>query len=198
MNLYNFYKQYNELVNTEVILSFTKQMASALKFLHRLFIIHADLKPENIMITNIYEKKFKLIDMGSCVIKSSSKRINFYIVSRYYRAPELVYEKQFNEKIDMWSLGCIIFELFTDTPLFYAKNNVYLKEILYGFGFSKNVMKKLNGSKEYNINSVLIKTRIVEMLIFLLEFNTSKRFSAQQCLDHRLLLDIHDPFYTSC
>ena len=45
MNLYNYYKQYNEYITLDIILSFTKQI-SWLRFLHSLFIIHADLKPK--------------------------------------------------------------------------------------------------------------------------------------------------------
>ena len=188
MNLFNYYKQYNEHITFKCILSFSKQIASALDFLHSLFLIHADIKPENIMISDTYEQKFKIIDMGSCIINDNNKKTNFYVVSRYYRAPELVYHNQFNEKIDIWALGCVIYEMFTYTPLFYAKNTFYLREILYTFDFNTNLMNKLKYSKNYYNNTLLIKTCIVDFLIFLLECDHQKRFSAKQCLDHKLLL----------
>lgn len=184
VNLYNYYKQY--LLSLDIILSFSKQISYGLDFLHKLFIIHADIKPENIMITNLNEKKIKIIDFGSSIINDTKKKTHFYIVSRYYRAPEIIYKKQFNEKIDMWSLGCIIFELFTNEPLFYCKNNHNLKQIFTMFEFKTDVVSKLNFSKHFYENSILIQTSILDLLIFLLEFDYTKRFTAYQCLNHRL------------
>lgn len=58
----------------------------------------------------------KLIDLGSSCFES--QRIYSYIQSRFYRAPEVILGISYNTAIDTWSLGCVLFELFTGIPLF--------------------------------------------------------------------------------
>jgi serine/threonine protein kinase len=57
---------------------------------------------------------------ASKVLDKSEKRMNTpYVVSRYYRAPELILgSNHYDESIDVWAAGCILFELITRTPLF--------------------------------------------------------------------------------
>ena len=94
--------------------------------MHALGISHRDLKPENILLK--YVTTFgqtstivKIADLGaSKVLDKSEKRMNTpYVVSRYYRAPELILgSNHYDESIDVWAAGCILFELITRTPLF--------------------------------------------------------------------------------
>lgn len=86
--------------------------------MHTHGICHRDLKPENILL-----KKgiVKIADLGtSKVLDLNFTRMNTpYVVSRYYRAPELILGSQWYDfSIDMWATGCILFELLTLTPLF--------------------------------------------------------------------------------
>lgn len=79
----------------------------------QLGLIHADLKPENIMLVDPARQPFrvKVIDFGSA--SHVSKAVcSTYLQSRYYRAPEIILGLPFCESIDMWSLGCVIAELF--------------------------------------------------------------------------------------
>ena len=81
--------------------------------------IHADLKPENIMLCDPVRQPFrvKVIDFGSA--SHVSKAVcSTYLQSRYYRAPEIILGLPFCEAIDMWSLGCVIAELFLGWPLY--------------------------------------------------------------------------------
>ena len=66
-------------------------------------------------------KIFKIIDLGSSFDKDMVYN-KTYIQSRYYRSPEILLGYTFNEKIDIWSLGCIIIELITSKPIFNGKN----------------------------------------------------------------------------
>ena len=95
------------------------QVLTALLKLKQLGLIHADLKPENIMLVDPVRQPYrvKVIDFGSA--SHVSKAIcNTYLQSRYYRAPEIILGLPFCEAIDMWSLGCVVAELFLGWPLY--------------------------------------------------------------------------------
>ena len=102
-----------------------KEIFLALAFLRngREKIIHGDLKPENILFKNNIDFDIVIADFGLSEILKRDYIYDYNKVyqSRYYRAPEIIYNIPFNEKIDVWSVGCIIFELLEDKPLFYSK-----------------------------------------------------------------------------
>jgi serine/threonine protein kinase len=83
---------------------------------HSLGIIHCDLKPENILIKSYSKCDVKLIDFGSSCFKTD--HLTSYIQSRSYRAPEVMLGLPYDAKIDIWSFGCIVSELFTGRVLF--------------------------------------------------------------------------------
>uniref|UniRef100_A0A671K8K4 Homeodomain-interacting protein kinase 3-like n=1 Tax=Sinocyclocheilus anshuiensis TaxID=1608454 RepID=A0A671K8K4_9TELE len=119
-NLYDFLKQ-NKFspLPLKVIRPILQQVATALKKLKGMRLIHADLKPENIMLVDPVRQPYrvKVIDFGSA--SHVSKAVcSTYLQSRYYRAPEIILGLPFWEAIDMWSLGCVIAELFLGWPLY--------------------------------------------------------------------------------
>lgn len=106
------------------------QIFSALNYLHSNNIVHCDLKPENIL----YERSsgiVKIADLGSAQFFSENESNNTYIVSRFYRAPELLIDaKHYGPAIDIWSTGCIIVEMLTGHTLFKGSDsNEQLKSI---------------------------------------------------------------------
>jgi serine/threonine protein kinase len=183
LNLYNFYKQYPEKINNNLICSFTKQILEGLEFIHSLFIIHADLKPENVMTTNLKENHIKLIDFGSSIINGTEKHTHFYIVSRYYRAPELVYKRQFDEKIDIWSVGCILYELIVFKPLFYARNTEMLKMLMTSLSYEKKFIKYIQRNQLFDNLSIREQMYLGDVFYNTLEYDFKKRLSAKQCLE---------------
>nr|XP_019942967.1 PREDICTED: homeodomain-interacting protein kinase 1-like isoform X1 [Paralichthys olivaceus] len=85
-----------------------QQLATALNHLKAAGIIHADLKPENVMLVNHLQEPYrvKIIDFGlACNILAA--RTGSYIQSRFFRSPEIILGYPFTEAIDMWSLGCM-------------------------------------------------------------------------------------------
>ena len=79
-------------------------------------IIHCDLKPENIVFRNEISKNVKVIDFGSATFIGDSDYD--YLQTRPYRAPEVAFGSNYDFMADMWSLGCIIYELVTSRVLF--------------------------------------------------------------------------------
>ena len=121
-NLYDFLKQNTfQPLQLKYIRPILSQVLTALQKLKHLGLIHADLKPENIMLVDPARQPFrvKVIDFGSA--SYVSKTVNpgsTYLQSRYYRAPEILLGLPFSEVIDMWSLGCVTAELFLGWPLY--------------------------------------------------------------------------------
>ena len=120
-NLYEFYK-FNRENESEHYFTvgrlqrITKQILTALDFIHSLSLIHCDLKPENILVKSYSRCEVKVIDFGSsCFIHD---HLSSYVQSRSYRAPEVILGCKYDYKIDIWSLGCILFELYTGYVLF--------------------------------------------------------------------------------
>ncbi|XP_005108053.1 homeodomain-interacting protein kinase 2 [Aplysia californica] len=119
-NLYDFLKQNKfQPLPLKYIRPITYQVLHALGKLKELGLIHADLKPENIMLVDPvrFPYRVKVIDFGSASHVSKALP-STYLQSRYYRAPEILLGLPFCEAIDMWSLGCVIAELFLGWPLY--------------------------------------------------------------------------------
>lgn len=93
-----------------------KQVLTSLNYVHSLRLIHCDLKPENILIRSYSRCEVKVIDFGSsCFVDD---HLSSYVQSRSYRAPEVMLGLPYDQKIDLWSLGCILAELWTGYVLF--------------------------------------------------------------------------------
>ena len=86
-------------------------------------VIHCDLKPENIMVKEKGKSGIKIIDFGNACF--SNRKMYKYVQSRHYRAPEVIMELPYTTQIDMWSLGCMLYELhFRGEPLFKTEDAV--------------------------------------------------------------------------
>lgn len=97
------------------------QILKGLKIIHSKGIAHRDLKPENVLLSD--EGIIKICDFGSSKQIDPSGKNTPYIVSRYYRAPELILcVTKYTTAIDIWAVGCILAEMFTLNPLFKGKS----------------------------------------------------------------------------
>ena len=115
-------------INIKAIRSYAQQMFFALSHLKKCQILHADLKPDNILVS---EKRnlVKICDLGTATFADDAE-VTPYLVSRFYRAPEVILGMPFDYAIDMWSIGCTLFELYTGRILFAgADNNQMLRVI---------------------------------------------------------------------
>jgi fused-like protein len=102
----------------EEIKNYLRQIVSALFYLDSNRIVHRDLKPQNILIR---DGIVKLCDFGFAR-KMSPATICLHSLkgTPLYIAPEIISEKPYNHKIDIWSLGIILYELSTGIPPFHA------------------------------------------------------------------------------
>lgn len=100
------------------------QVCRSLAYIHSLGICHRDIKPQNLLL-NTRNHEVKLCDFGSAKILVKGEPNVAYICSRYYRAPELVFEAtEYTTAIDVWSLGCVMAELLLGNPLFPGESGV--------------------------------------------------------------------------
>lgn len=117
VNLYELIKQ-NQFrgLSMNLVRVFATQLLNAMTVLNEAKIIHCDLKPENILLKNLETPNIKVIDFGSACHERQT--VYTYIQSRFYRSPEVLLGLPYSASIDIWSLGCIVAELFLGLPLF--------------------------------------------------------------------------------
>lgn len=121
MNLYEFIKSNSfRGFSLKLIRRFTKQLLSSLLLLKQHRVIHCDLKPENVLLAHPMHSEIKVIDFGSSCFEN--EKVYTYIQSRFYRSPEVILGMTYGMPIDMWSIGCILAELFTGYPIFPGEN----------------------------------------------------------------------------
>ncbi|MBN3271162.1 CDKL1 protein, partial [Polyodon spathula] len=95
-----------------------------LYFEKRMFCIHRDVKPENILITR--QQVIKLCDFGFArILTGPCDYYTDYVATRWYRAPELlVGDTQYGPPVDVWAIGCVFAELLSGVPLWPGKSDV--------------------------------------------------------------------------
>ncbi|XP_055644194.1 dual specificity tyrosine-phosphorylation-regulated kinase 2 isoform X6 [Toxorhynchites rutilus septentrionalis] len=123
LNLYELIKKNNyQGFSLSLIRRFCNSIVKCLRLLYQENIIHCDLKPENVLLKQRGSSLIKVIDFGSSCY--SHRKVYTYIQSRFYRSPEVILGLSYGTPIDMWSLGCILAELYTGYPLFPGENEV--------------------------------------------------------------------------
>ncbi|ORX54989.1 kinase-like protein [Hesseltinella vesiculosa] len=112
---------------------FAKQLLTSVAFLHDLKLIHTDLKPENILLVSqtchmdnksrvLDNTEIRLIDFGSATFEQDYHAS--VVCTRHYRAPEIILGSGWSYPCDIWSVGCILVELFTGEALFHTHENL--------------------------------------------------------------------------
>ena len=122
----NDHKNSNDLIQKDIIYHIIIELCNGIKEIHKNKLIHRDLKPDNIFLTS--ELKVKIGDFG---ISKQLNNINEYaktqVGTMIYMAPEIIKGIKYNNKVDIWSLGCIIHELCT---LNFCFNSSSIKELI--------------------------------------------------------------------
>ena len=226
-----FHQKINKDIPIQKIKKISKQLLLALNFIHKKYIVHRDLTPENILLTK--DENIKICDFGSSkIIKNFSKdshqnyysndneSINIikstpYTVSRFYRAPELFFGKcDYNSKIDIFSIGLIIGELFTLKTLFKGVdegmqileyiNVLGMPDLNYLNQFNmpkcfKQFLKNYKPKKIFSLEEILKVNKTCnkkdieeacDLLYNMLNWDYNERFSAEDCLKHKFFEDV--------
>ncbi|KAK0621742.1 hypothetical protein B0T17DRAFT_494869 [Bombardia bombarda] len=136
LNLREVLKKFgnNVGINMNATRAYAYQIFLALGHMRKCSIIHADLKPDNILV-NENRNVLKICDLGTAIDRSdaatASTEITPYLVSRFYRAPEIILGLPYDYAIDVWSIGCTLYELYTGKILFTGdSNNQMLRNIM--------------------------------------------------------------------
>jgi serine/threonine-protein kinase PRP4 len=123
--------------------TYAKQMFVGLQHLQNCQVIHLDLKPDNVLVSPD-KKTIKLADFGTAVDKRDQVERTEYLVSRFYRAPEIILGMEIGYPCDMWAVACTVYELWTGKILFPGRsNNQMIKAFMDCLGWpSEKLLKK--------------------------------------------------------
>ncbi|KAM5340935.1 MAPK/MAK/MRK overlapping kinase isoform 4-T5 [Glossophaga mutica] len=121
MNIYELIRGRRRPLSERRVARYMYQLCRALDHVHRNGIFHRDVKPENILIKDV----LKLGDFGSCRSVYAKQPHTEYISTRWYRAPEcLLTDGCYSYKMDLWSAGCVLYEIASLQPLFPGANEL--------------------------------------------------------------------------
>ena len=159
-------------ISSQVVASLMKDIISAVYFLHNMNppIIHRDIKPENVLLTE--KLTAKLTDFGwSNYIQEDEKRTTV-CGTPIYLAPEIIKEKGHDEKVDIWCIGVLLFELSTGTVPF-PGNDIETLE--------SNILKlKIQWPKDINIDAKNLISKILKL-------DPNARISLPEMLNHHFI-----------
>ena len=122
------FKNENKKIAESVIRLIITELSNGLKDIHSKNVIHRDLKPENIFISS--DHLIKIGDFGISKILDGTDYAKTFAGTFSYMAPEIIKGEKYSKKVDIWSLGCIIYELCTLNRCFYSNNMLELPKII--------------------------------------------------------------------
>jgi len=144
----------NVLIEEETVWQFLVECCCGLKYLHDRRMLHRDLKPQNIMLDA--EGHVKLVDFGFTKLLAANQLAMSVVGTPLYMSPELLQKQGYDDRTDVWSLGCIFYELLTLAPPFGGRSWEEL---------TSNILNKVPPSPSTEKYSSELRTVISRMLI---------------------------------
>ncbi|KAF8670036.1 hypothetical protein HU200_051227 [Digitaria exilis] len=198
---------------------FVYQLLRGLKYVHSANVLHRDLRPSNLLLNAKCD--LKIGDFGLARTTTETDFMMEYVVTRWYRAPELLLNcSEYTQAIDMWSVGCIFGEIVTREPLFPGKDYVHQLRLITELCFSNScsfLIQKLVGSPDdtslgflrsdnarryvrslpqypkqhFGARFPTMTSGAVDLLERMLVFDPSKRITVDEALCHPYLASLH-------
>jgi len=199
----------NDLTD-EHIQYFLYQILKGMKYIHSSNVIHRDLKPSNLLLNSNCDLKICDFGLARGVKEEVDYELTEYVVTRWYRAPEVMCScQEYDHKIDVWSIGCILAELHGRKPLFPGEDYIKQMNLIFNvLGTPEPAdMKFISNEKalEY-IKSLKKKPKVpfskiykdanplaLDLMEKMLTFNPNKRISVEEALAHPYLKSLHNP-----
>ncbi|XP_061987757.1 serine/threonine-protein kinase ATG1t isoform X1 [Populus nigra] len=167
-NLSSYLQQHGR-VEEKIAKRFTQQMGDGLKILQSHHIIHRDLKPENILLSGKEsDVVLKIADFGLSRRVLPDNYVETVCGSPFYMAPEVLQFQRYDYKVDMWSVGVILFELLNGYPPFRGRTNFQLLQNIKSSSclpFSQHILSGLHPDC-VDICSRLLSANPVQRLSF--------------------------------
>lgn len=170
-------KNYIGMHANENIMGLINQLICGVHYLHSMNVVHRDLKPQNILVTR--DGIVKIADFG--LSRSLEIRVPPYsseVVTLWYRSPELLMgSTSYKFYIDIWSLGCIIYEMITLEPLFpgESKEN-QLTLIRRKAGFRRSLRSMIE-------SRLCVPEFVIEIIVRCLDLDYNQRITADEIMD---------------
>ncbi|TYI55063.1 hypothetical protein E1A91_D11G115000v1 [Gossypium mustelinum] len=155
-------------VSEEVARHLMRQLAAGLQVLQEKHLIHRDLKPQNLLLTKGSTPQLKIGDFGFARSLTPENLADTLCGSPLYMAPEIIQNKKYDAKADLWSVGAILFQLVTGKPPFDGNNQLQLfQNILRSteLQFPEGALEKLHPDC-VNLCRSLLRHDPVERLTF--------------------------------
>ena len=212
-NLFQFIENHRKqkmFISEMKIRNIIYQIVCGVKYLHSCNIMHRDLKPENILMI-INNNLIKIADFGTAkeIPEFRNNSLTDYVCTRWYRAPECTLKSNnYNEKIDVWAIGCIMAELYTLKPLFpgideFDQLNKILKivgtpeynEWPEGYALVQKLNIRLPNYNKSNLKQYVFNANddAIDFLEFIFQLNPDKRPSCSELLKHPYFTEVQRP-----
>ncbi|XP_043711000.1 mitogen-activated protein kinase 3-like [Telopea speciosissima] len=197
----------NQQLSEEHSQYFLYQILRGLKYIHSANVIHRDLKPSNLLLNANCD--LKICDFGLARPTSENEFMTEYVVTRWYRAPELLLNSSdYTAAIDVWSVGCIFMELMNRRPLFPGRDHVHQMRLLTELlgtpneselGFVRNedarrFIRQLSPHPRQPFAQIFshVHPDAIDLIEKMLTFDPTRRITVEEALAHPYLARLHD------
>lgn len=202
---YNRLNQHMPLIYVKL---YIYQICRALGYIHNCIgLCHRDIKPQNLLV-NPHTHQLKLCDFGSAKVLVKGEQNISYICSRYYRAPELIFDaKEYTTAIDIWSTGCVMAELLLGQPIFYGDSGVdQLVEIIKVLGtptredikcmnpnYTEFKFPQIKAHPWHKVFQKSLPSEAVDLVCRFLQYSPNMRCTAWGACIHPFFDELRDP-----
>ncbi|KAL5714532.1 [pyruvate dehydrogenase (acetyl-transferring)] kinase [Ranunculus cassubicifolius] len=196
----------NIVLSPADVKSYIQMTLKGLAHCHKKWVLHRDMKPNNLLIGS--DGELKLADFGLArIFGSPDRRFTHQVFARWYRAPELLFgTKQYGSGVDVWAAACIFAELLLRRPFLQGSSDIdQLGKIFAAFGTPKpsqwQDMVFLPDYVEYQfvpappLRSLfpMASDDCLDLLARMFTYDPNARISAQQALEHRYFTSVPAP-----